>query len=104
MEELITRRRGWKRSEEEFLIENYEKMTTEELSQSLSDRTKKSINRKLEKLRDEGRIGHRTDDTIRRAYYQRSRSGGLIGVEADNEGVKRRRGRLPVDDYGYEEV
>ena len=92
---------SWKRSEIEFLVENYETMTTEELCRELGGRSKKSINRKLEKLRDEGRIGHRNRETIKRAYYQRGRQ---TGKEDSTTPRRRRRGRLPVEDYGYEEV
>ena len=96
---------NWKRSEEEFLIESFATMTTEELHKALPSRSKKSINRKLEKLRDEGKIGHRNKDTVTRAYYQRGR-----GNSGETEPTTRRRrpGRgktkLPVEDYGYEEV
>jgi len=95
---------NWKRSEEEFLINNYATMTTEELHNAFPTRSKKSINRKLEKLRDEGKIGHRSKDTIKRAYYQRGR-----GNSGDTETTTTRRrgrgkGRLPVEDYEYEEV
>jgi predicted transcriptional regulator len=69
-------RKQWRYSEIQFLIDNYDTMTTEELCKNLSGRSKKSINRKLEKLRSEGKIGHRTDETVRRAYSQRKRGAG----------------------------
>jgi len=100
-------RHDWKRSEEEFLIENYESMTTEELCLALPNRNKKSINRKIEKLREEGKVGLRNRETVKRAYYQRTRS--TTSKEAGTEGGtkktgRRKRGRLPVEGYGYEEV
>ena len=92
---------GWKRSEVEFLVENFDKMTTDELHNHLAGRSKKSINRKLEVLRDEGRIGHRTQETVRRAYYQRGRGPDLD--DGSSSGI-RRHGRISVEDYGFEEV
>ncbi|MCK5017729.1 MAG: hypothetical protein KAS32_11760 [Candidatus Peribacteraceae bacterium] len=94
---------NWKRSEEELLVKNYATMTTEELHNALPNRSKKSINRKLEKLREEGKIGHRDKTTVKRAYYQRGRG------NSDESGTGRKRrgrskSRFPVEDYGYEEV
>lgn len=104
-------RHGWTRSEEQFLIDNYESMTTEELAAALDRRTKKSINRKIEKLRLEGRIGHRSRETVKRAYYQRTR-GNVTSAseETEDRPTRKRRGRrrksagLPVEEYDYEEV
>jgi hypothetical protein len=93
---------SWKRSEIDFLIENYEHMTTEELYDALDNRSKKSINRKLEKLREEGKIGHRSKETIRRAYDQRGKFGGTPGVSKPSN--RKRNRLLPVDTYDYEEV
>lgn len=88
---------SWKRNELQFLIDNYETMTTDELCEALG-RNRKSVNRKIEKLREEGKIGHRSRETIRRAYNQRS-SG-----RKRSSGNKGRKGKLPVDDYDYEEI
>jgi hypothetical protein len=59
-------------SEERILIDNFDK-TNEELSKLLNGRSKKAITRKLEKLREEGKIGDRSRQTIKRAYKQRHR-------------------------------
>ena len=91
-------RKSWRRSEEVFLIENYQTMTTKELVTAL-ERSEKSINRKIEKFRDEGKIGHRSKETVRRAYNQRTRK-----TKAELRSSGRKKGKLPVDDYTYEEV
>jgi len=90
----------WRRSEIEFIIDNYETMTTEELHKHLPNRSKKSINRKIEVLRDEGKIGHRNREAVQRAYYQRGR-----GKNRDTETNKpRKKGKIPLENYGYEDV
>ncbi len=63
--------------EEELLVDNYD-LTIAELEALLAKhgypRTRKSINRKLEKLRAEGQVGLRSRDTVKRAYKQRRRN------------------------------
>ena len=84
----------WKRSEIEIIINNYADCTTKELVDMLPGRSEKAINRKIEKLRDDGKIGHRTDETVKRSYIQRE-------AKMKSENTKRRgrsRSRLPVDD------
>lgn len=96
---------GWRREEINFIVENYDKMTTEELHQALPNRSKKSINRKIEQLRDEGRVGHRDSATIKRAYRQRGR--GQSEDFVDDGSIRksgRRKGTLPVDEYTFEDV
>lgn len=63
---------NWTASEEKILIANFDK-TNEELSKLLKGRSKKAITRKLEKLKEEGKIGERSRQTIKRAYKQRHR-------------------------------
>jgi hypothetical protein len=75
---MVARRgREFSASEEELLINNFQHMTIHELETLFKkngyNRTKKSINRKLEKLRVEGRIDYRNPDTTSRAY-NRARS------------------------------
>jgi hypothetical protein len=93
----------WRKTEEDFLIENYDIMTTDELLQAFPNRSRKSINRKLEILRAEGKIGLRKKTTVKRAYSQRERG------KSDNDDTSFRRkrrkgGKLPTDNYVYEEV
>lgn len=70
------RGRAFSPLEEELLKDNYDK-TIAELEELLAkhgyNRSRKSINRKLEKLREDGDIGFRSKDTIRRSYRQRNR-------------------------------
>lgn len=87
-------RKNWRRKEKNYIIENYETKTTEELCEHLK-RDKKSVNRMIEKLRDEGLIGYRDQGTINRAYRQRKR--GKKGAS------KRRRSSLSYDTE-YEDV
>jgi len=62
--------------EVEILKNNYDK-TIVELEELLLKqgyrRSRKSINRKLEKLRETGEIGLRSKETVRRSYRQRDR-------------------------------
>lgn len=82
---------GWKRREIVLIIDNYATKTTKELAEMLPGRSEKAINRKIEVLRDEGRIGHRTEETKKRAYRQRERG--------RNKNKTKKR-RLPKsDDY-----
>jgi len=70
------RGRAFSPLEEQLLRENFDK-TIAELEEMLLQRgyrrSRKSINRKLEKMRDDGGIGFRSKDTIRRSYKQRTR-------------------------------
>lgn len=89
----------WTMSEERILIDNFDK-TNEELSKLLNGRSKKAITRKLEKLREEGKIGDRSRQTIKRAYKQRHRR-TKAEILADME--KQKKARVdpdyePVDD------
>ena len=70
------RGRAFSPVEEELLRNNYDK-TIAELEELLCAsgyiRSRKSINRKLEKMRESGEIGFRSKDTVRRSYRQRTR-------------------------------
>lgn len=63
-------------SEDTLLLENQDK-TVYELQQLFIKndfiRSAKSISRRIEKLREEGRIGLKNADTIKRAYKQRGK-------------------------------
>ena len=71
------RGRSFSPMEEKLLRENYQDMTIAELEELLLkhgySRSRKSINRKLEKMRETGDIGLRSKDTIKRSYRQRTR-------------------------------
>lgn len=70
------RGRSFSPIEEDILKQNYDK-TIAELEEILLKhgyvRSRKSINRKLEKMRESGEIGLRSRDTIKRSYRQRTR-------------------------------
>jgi RNA processing factor Prp31 len=63
----------WLNSEVQLIIDNYDKTTDELLNLLDGHRSKKSIARKIEKLREEGKLGERSKQTIKRAYRQRKR-------------------------------
>ena len=67
-------------SEDEYLVANAENKTARELfdvHQELrhdlmwTERSVKSIARRVERLREEGKLGTRDDETRRKAYYGR---------------------------------
>ena len=67
-------------SEDNFVTTNAENKTAHELFELHEElrtdmlwpvRTVKSIARRVERLRDEGKVGKRDDDTLRKAYYGR---------------------------------
>lgn len=86
------RGRAFSPLEEEILRENFDK-TIAELEDILLKqgytRSRKSINRKLEKMREEGNIGLRSRDTIKRSYRQRTRRNKKLQptqIEATDDG------------------
>jgi hypothetical protein len=82
------RGRGFSLFEEELLLDNYD-LTTAELELLFKrhgyNRSRKSISRKLEKLRESGQIGLRSKDTVRRSYRQRSRISKASPSRLDSE-------------------
>lgn len=62
--------------EEDLIIDNID-LTIAELEALFKehgyDRSRKSINRKIEKLRSEGKVGYRDKTTIRRSHKQKNR-------------------------------
>lgn len=83
------RGRAFSPLEEQLLRENYDK-TIAELEELLAShgytRSRKSINRKLEKMREEGEIGFRSKDTIRRSYRQRNRRNKAEPTKLEDSG------------------
>lgn len=66
-------RKGWRRDEEQLLIENYHTSTINELVRMLG-RNADSINAKIKRLKADGRIeGGKTEDTVQRSLTQRRR-------------------------------
>ena len=70
------RGREFSPAETQLLLDNYDK-TIAEIEQVLLKheyvRSRKSINRKLEKMREDGEVGLRSKDTVKRAYKQRKK-------------------------------
>ncbi len=71
-------------SEDEFLVTNAENKTARELFDLHNElrldlmwpeRSIKSLARRVERLREEVQLGIRDDDTRRKAYYARHKSG-----------------------------
>lgn len=67
-------------AEDDFLVVNADSRTAQELTDLHSNlrsdslwpgRSKKSLARRIERLREEGRLGLRDDETRRKAYYSR---------------------------------
>lgn len=83
----------WKSWETELIVDNCETMTTKELADLLPGRSEKSINRMIEKLREDGVVGMRSKKVVNRAYRQRERGNGAQSG---------RHRRIPVDSYVYE--
>lgn len=86
---MAGRGRSFSLIEEKLLQENYDKTIAELeglLLQHGYRRSRKSINRKLEKMRDEGDIGFRSKDTIKRSYRQRTRQKKTEPTELEGQG------------------
>lgn len=86
---MAGRGRSFSLIEEKLLQDNYDKTIAELeglLLQHGYRRSRKSINRKLEKMRDEGDIGFRSKDTVRRSYRQRTRQKKVEPTELDAQG------------------
>jgi hypothetical protein len=68
----MTRKKGWRFSEEKILIDNYNHKTIIELQELLPGRDADSINSKIKRLKSSGKIvGNRTEEAKKRAYEQR---------------------------------
>ena len=68
----MARRKTWKYTEKQILIENYETKTIKELMDILPGRTADMINAQIKRLKAANKIdGGKTEETIQRAYEQR---------------------------------
>ncbi len=64
--------RRWSHTEKRVLIENYNKLTIKELESLFPERSRESINNKIKRLKNIGKIKDgKTKNTIKRAYNQR---------------------------------
>ena len=64
-------RKTWSVAEIIKLKQLVESNTTEELMKHFPGRSKKAIERKIEKLRQNGQLGYRNLDTIKKSYTNR---------------------------------
>lgn len=79
------RRRGWSHTETRVLIENYQNKTIKELQAMFPERSAESINNKIKRLKNQGKIKEGKDqETIQRAYEQRWKD----DIEVDLDGFK----------------
>jgi len=70
----MSRRKGWKYSEEKILLKNYNIKTIKELEKLLPGRNPDSINAKIKRMKSSGKIIEgKTDKTKQRSYKQRER-------------------------------
>jgi hypothetical protein len=71
---MASRRQAWTLSETKRLIENYDK-PIQELVRLFSKHTKPSIERKMTRLRQDGKIGNKSVETVKEAYRLRHETG-----------------------------
>jgi hypothetical protein len=67
---MAARRHPWTLTETKSLIENYDK-PIQELVELFPKHSSASINRKINRLRKEGKIGYKSDQTVKDAYKKR---------------------------------
>ena len=66
------RRKSWKFSEQEILINNYKTSTIRELTKMLPGRSDDSINAEIKRLKAAGKIkGYKDSEAVNRALRQR---------------------------------
>jgi len=65
---------AWKYTEVQLLIQHYNAMTIKELLRFFPDKSEDSINAKIKRLKQEGKIeSHKDQEAIDRAYIQRGK-------------------------------
>ena len=68
----MARRKTWRYTEKQILIENYETKTIKELMDMLPGRTADMINAQIKRLRAANKIeGYKEEEAVQRAYEQR---------------------------------
>lgn len=66
--------KGWKYTDEQLLIRYYKSMTIQELLRFFPDRSADSINAKIKRLKEKGKLdGYKNEDTVDRALRQRGK-------------------------------
>lgn len=70
----MAKRKGWTYTEEKKLIESYHKKTIKELEVMFPGRSRESINNKVKRLKNQGKIKDgKTEAAKERAYDQRGK-------------------------------
>lgn len=72
---MASRRQTWTLSEVRELIENYDK-PIQELEKMFPKHPKASIERKMTRLRADGKIGNKSPETVKKAYQLRHTNNG----------------------------
>lgn len=67
---MAARRHPWTLTETKLLIEHFDK-PPKELEGMFPKHSINSINRKINRLRKQGKIGYKSSETIKQAYRQR---------------------------------
>ena len=79
---MARRRREWSITEEKILIENYHKCTIKELEALFPERKRESINNKIKRLKQEGKIKEgKPEDVVKRAYDQRGEERPFMTID-----------------------
>ena len=75
-------RRDWSHTEKQLLIEHYETLTIKELEKLFPTRSTESINNKIKRLKNAGKIKAGKDEgTIKRAYEQRGKDTPFLQID-----------------------
>lgn len=79
---MSRRRREWSVTEEKILIDNYFKCTIKELEVLFPERNRESINNKIKRLKQEGKIKEgKPENVIKRAYDQRGEERPFMTID-----------------------
>ena len=71
---MAPKRQAWTLSEVKKLIENYDR-PIQELVDMFPKHSKPSIERKMTRLRQDGKIGNKSKETVKKAYALRHETG-----------------------------
>ena len=71
---MASKRQAWTLSEVQRLISNFDK-PIQELVEMFPKHSKPSIERKMTRLRADGKIGNKSKETVKKAYAMRHETG-----------------------------
>lgn len=72
---MAPKRQAWTLSEVKLLVEHYDR-PIQELVEMFPKHSKPSIERKMTRLRAEGKIGNKSQETVKKAYALRHKTNG----------------------------